>query len=198
MTRRLVGKPGGASIGITIGDMTTTRVPGEYALVSWCSTRSTTSRPRTPRSPALKTLPPTCDRAAVSSSRSVSLHCDVSHPARTPCPSTSTPTAQVAASPASTATTSSASRSPRTTCRSLKAAGVPDDSVPVCVASGAGPRGSNRRIAARASLGRLVTCAFHRRQRQARVGLDQANRSRRRSPDRLGRPAPGADRGPGS
>ena len=33
MTRRLGSKPGGALIGITIGDMTTTRVPGEYALV---------------------------------------------------------------------------------------------------------------------------------------------------------------------
>lgn len=33
MTRRLASKPGGDSIGITIGDMTTTRVPGEYALV---------------------------------------------------------------------------------------------------------------------------------------------------------------------
>ncbi len=33
MTRRLVGKPGGTSIGITIGDMTTTRAVGEFALV---------------------------------------------------------------------------------------------------------------------------------------------------------------------
>jgi SAM-dependent methyltransferase len=33
MTRRLVDKPGGDAVPVTIGDMTTTRVPGEFALV---------------------------------------------------------------------------------------------------------------------------------------------------------------------
>lgn len=33
MTRRLSGKPGGSSIAVTIGDMTTTRMAGEFALV---------------------------------------------------------------------------------------------------------------------------------------------------------------------
>lgn len=33
MTQRLSRKPGGSSIGVTIGDMTSTRVAGEYALV---------------------------------------------------------------------------------------------------------------------------------------------------------------------
>ncbi|GAB3703237.1 hypothetical protein GCM10027598_02170 [Amycolatopsis oliviviridis] len=34
--------PGGDAVEVTIGDMTTTRVAGEFRWSSWCSTRSAT------------------------------------------------------------------------------------------------------------------------------------------------------------
>ena len=33
MAARIAGKPGGDAVDVTIGDMTTTRVPGEFSLV---------------------------------------------------------------------------------------------------------------------------------------------------------------------
>src|ERR1700728_4474862 len=42
MAARIAGKPGGDKGGVTIGDMTTTRVAAQFSLAYLCSTRSAT------------------------------------------------------------------------------------------------------------------------------------------------------------
>jgi hypothetical protein len=40
MAERMRAKPGAGAIAATIGDMTSTRVPGTFRLVTWLRTRS--------------------------------------------------------------------------------------------------------------------------------------------------------------
>ena len=42
MAARIADKPGGDAVELTVGDMTTTRVPGSFRLSTWCSTPSAT------------------------------------------------------------------------------------------------------------------------------------------------------------
>jgi len=89
MAARLYEKPGGAAIGVTIGDFADARVPGKFSLAYLVFNTINNLTTQDARLPASSTPPRICSGAAASSSRSASRSCDCCRRGSAPFRSTS-------------------------------------------------------------------------------------------------------------